>query len=84
MGALTTETTTDKNAGGQLLDVESSARFKPGDKLGVMLASGDVFRVVLMTVPSAEQLELTLPLPAAVAAGSVITNYSAVSQAQVE
>ena len=83
VGALTTVTTADAVAGAQLLDVDSSVRFLPGDHLGIMLDTEEVFRVVLMTVPSLTQIELTSPLPFAVSAGNIITNYSAVSTAQV-
>ena len=84
LGALTTTTTSDKPAAVQLLDVDSSVRFAPGDHLGIILNNAEVFRVVLMTVPGPTQIEITAPLPWEVSSGNMITNYSAVALAEVD
>jgi hypothetical protein len=83
LGPLTTKIATAAGAGDQVLTVETSVRFGDGDTLGVILDNGDIFRVVLMTVPSTTSLNLTRPLPQAAAVGNVITNYSAVAVAEI-
>lgn len=83
IGPLTTVLSVAAVAGDQVINVETSVRFFGGDHLGIILDSGDVFRVVLMTVPSATQLNLTAKMPHPAAAGNVITNYSAVVAAEV-
>lgn len=85
VGPLITKLSIAAVAGDQALNVESSVRFLPGDHIGIVLDTGDIFRAVVMTVPpGATQLNLTAKMPYSAAAGNVITDYSAVSTVEVD
>lgn len=84
VGALTTTITTSAGAGTTILDVDSSVRFAIADRLLVMLDNGDAFRTTVLGLPSMAQIELAAALPWAVSAGNVITNQTAVAQAEID
>lgn len=86
LGPLTTTTTAAAVPGATTLAVESSARFEGGDDIGVMLASGDVFRAQINSVVTTTSFTLTAAtkLPGSVASGALIINYDAVAEATVE
>lgn len=81
VGSLTTTVATAANAGVTNIEVDTSARFAAGDNITIVLASKDIFRAVVASVPSATHLALTVGLPGAVEANAMIVNYSAVAPA---
>jgi hypothetical protein len=83
IGPLETTTTAAASPGATTVSVASSARWGAGDHIGIMLEVGSVHRAVVQSVPDATSLELTVGLPGAAASGAIITNYSAVSTADV-
>lgn len=80
VGALTTEVVTAANAGATSIEVDSSARFTAGDRVTIGLASKDIFRTAVLTVPDASHIVIAPGLSGAVAVGASIVNYTAVSQ----
>lgn len=83
IGPLHTTLTAAASAGAILLNVESSTRFLTADVIGIMLANGDAERRVVFTAPSATSIQVTVPLTGPALAGAVITNFSAVSEADI-
>lgn len=81
LGPLCTTTTAAAVAGATTLNVESSVRMTGGDRVGVMLASGEIHRAVIQTVPTAASITLSVAtkLPGAVVSGAQVIDYSAVS-----
>lgn len=86
VGPLTTTVTTAKNPGAVQLPVESSARFEPGDNIGVMLANGDLHRAVINTILSGVLMAVTAAtkFPNHVSVGALVINYDAVAEAIIE
>ncbi len=79
VGPLLTSIATAASAGATVIDVSSSVRFLPGDHIGVLVNSGDTERHIVMSIPSATSIEMTLPLGDSVSVGNVVIDYSAVS-----
>lgn len=79
-GALTTTLTAAAAAGDYTLNVEHTERFFAGDEIGIMLTTGDMFRVrVLHLSSSAKTFGIFVPLPHGADLGALITDYSAIS-----
>lgn len=83
VGTLNTTVTARAAAGATILDVDSSVRFAINDRLLVMLDNGEAFRTTVLGVPSMTQIELAGPLPWSTSPGNVITDLSAVAQAEI-
>lgn len=65
------------------ITVESAVRFAPADRLGIILNDGNVKIGIVSTVPTPTTVTLTSRLGGAVSVGNVVTNYSAVSVADI-
>lgn len=83
IGPLLTNITTAASAGTSTIDVESSVRFLAADHIGVALDDGNIHRAIVMSIPSATSIELTLPLGGSVSVKNVVINYSAVSEPDI-
>jgi hypothetical protein len=83
IGPLQTSVSVAAVASDTTINVASSVRFSPTDRIGVMLDSGEVKRVTVLLVPSATSLQLTAALGGSAAVGNVVINYSAVSEADI-
>lgn len=84
IGPLMTEITEAASAGDRVIDVLHTDRFLPGDRIGLYLGSGDMYRAIVQIVESSTELRLTAPLPDAVAVGGVVVNFTAVSPPVLE
>jgi hypothetical protein len=80
IGPLTTSTTAISLPGSSTLLVESSLRFLAADRIGVMLSDGSLYRAIVLTVPDASTITLTIALPGTVPSGALVIDYSAVAQ----
>lgn len=80
IGPLTTTITAAAVAGATTISVASSTRFLAADHIGILLDGGDLFRVVIQSVPSTTSLLITNPLPGVISIGNAVTNYSVVSE----
>jgi hypothetical protein len=78
MGPLITSVSAAAAAGALTISVESSVRFSPGDRVSVVTVEGTL-NTTIASVPTATSLTLNAPLPCALAVGSQVTNYTAVS-----
>jgi hypothetical protein len=83
IGPLQTAISAAATASATTVSVASSVRFGGGDHLGIMLDDGSVKTAIVQSVPSAISLELTAPLGGSVSIGNLVTNYSAVSVADI-
>lgn len=83
IGPLMTTISAAASAGATTISVESSVRFGGGDHIGIGLDIGEVVRRIVMTVPDASTLTLTVGIPGSVSSGNVVINYSAVSAADI-
>lgn len=77
-GALTTEVVTAANAGATTIEVDSSARFEATDKITIVLASKNICRATVQSIPDASHITITSGLPDAVEVGASVVNTSAV------
>ena len=82
IGPLTTALSAAAATSATTLTVESSARFEPGDTIGIIAESGTVRRTV-DGVPSATSITLTAALGTTAASGSTVINYSAVAEPDI-
>lgn len=82
IGPLTTALTAAATAASTTLTVESSVRFEPDDHIGVV-ADHDTIARTVNTVPTSTTITITSRLGATAAIGSVIINYSAVSEPDI-
>lgn len=82
-GPLQTNLTAAATAGSVILNVESSARFLTADDIAVMLDNGNVVRRIILLIPSATSIQITVPLGGSAPSGALVTNYSAVSEADI-
>lgn len=82
VGALTTTVATAASAGETTIEVASSARFADTDKITIVLASKDVFRTTISSIPNASHIVITPALPDAAEANALIVNTSAVAGAE--
>lgn len=80
VGALRTTIAVAAAAGALTIELESTVRFDDGDKIGIMLATGDQFTVIVQNVNSSTQLLLTQPLPYGADVGAMVVNYTAVAE----
>ncbi len=80
IGPLQTVTTAAALPGSQVLVVVSSVRFLGGDHIGMTTTDGSLYRAVVAAVPDLVTINLIDPLPSGVPVGSVVIDYSAVSQ----
>lgn len=81
-GPLTGRVTADATASATSLTVDESARFRPGDIVGVY-SSGDLVRLTVDTIVDEFTISFTTILGGPVQAGTLITNFSAVSQPNI-
>ena len=79
IGTLRTEITTVALPGALTIEVLHTERFIAGDRIGLPLTSGDMYRAVVQEVTDTTHLLLTAPLPDGAPVGSIVTNYTAVS-----
>lgn len=80
IGPLQTVTTAASLAGSSTLTVESSVRFLVGDRIGVAISDGSIYRATVAAVPpDLVSLTLTVALTAGVPSGAMVIDYSAVS-----
>lgn len=84
VGPLRTEITAISAAGSREITVLHTERMLPGDRLGLMLDSGDLYRAVIQSVDSTTALTLTADLPGSIAVGSSVLDYTAISPANLE
>ena len=83
IGPLTTTIAANATAGNINIEVASTVRFLAGDKIGIMLSNGDLYRAVVQTVTDASHLALTAALPWAVETDALVVDFSAVSPSDV-
>lgn len=79
IGPLTTTLTADHAAGVTTIAVASSARMQAGDRVKVMLDSGDTFEVIVQNIPDAVSLVLTHALPWAASTGLAVVDVTAMA-----
>jgi hypothetical protein len=79
IGPLTTMVIATAAAGSTSISVESTVRMEAGDALTISLDTGDTFRVLILTVDSAETLTLASPLPQATSEGKQVVDNTAVA-----
>lgn len=77
-GYLTAEITADAAAGATRLTVDESARFHPGDVIGVYVG-GDLKRLTVLAIVDEFTISLTDPIHGTVASATTVINYSAVA-----
>lgn len=70
-------------AGVSTIQVDSSVRFLAADHIGVSLASGNIQNVIIQSIPSTTSILLANPLKENVSIGSVVTNYSVISEPNI-
>jgi hypothetical protein len=63
-------------AGADTITVASAARFEIGDRLGIVLDSGDVFSAQIEYLTGPNTLQLTSILPGATSPGNKVFNYT--------
>lgn len=78
-GPLVTALATAAVAGDQVLIVESSVRFEPGDQVRVMLDNGETFRTAVLAILDAATMTLALKLPWSAAVGQAVVNETAIA-----
>ncbi len=83
VGPLTTTTTLAAAPSDTTINVESSVRFFGSDVISLMTSSGDAKRFTILSIPTATSIALSAPLGASVPAGSLVTNFTAVSQVDI-
>jgi len=71
-------------AGATTITVDSTAGFKAGDTVAIMLDSMDRSLNVLSSVPDSATLKLTKPLPGSVSVGNDVIDYTALVPAKIE
>lgn len=79
VGPLRTEVTASSSAGSQTIVVLHTDRFVPGDHIGVLLNSGDLYQSIVQEVTDATHLLLTTALPGSTLVGGSVINFTAVS-----
>lgn len=79
IGPLTTTVSAAANPGATSISVASSVRFLAADHIGILLDSGDEYRVIIQDVPDSTSLTIAAGLPGGVSSGASVVNYSAVS-----
>lgn len=79
LGPLTTTLTSDVQAAGTTLPVESSVRMIIGDVLYVMLDTGSLQRVTVSSLPTSTSITCNPALTYKASSGNIITDNSAVS-----
>ena len=86
VGPLVTTTSAAAVAGATTVNLTSALNFEVGDRIGITLASGEVFRATVQTVPTTTQITLSssTKLPGPVSSGANVVNYSAVSTPSYE
>lgn len=67
------------NAAPFLLNFTSTVRMFIGDTVSVMLDNGEMFKVILVDVPSQTSVQTDRPLPSKASSGNVVIDISAVS-----
>lgn len=80
VGPLSTTISAAGVPGDTTISVTLSTRFFTTDQLGIVLDSGDVFRVTAQDVLDQTSITLADPLPGSVSPGNLVTNYSVVSE----
>lgn len=80
VGPLTTKLAAAALAGDQIIEVESSVRMEGGDRLSIMLDSGDTFRVIVQSLPDATHIELITKMPGSARQGMFVYDNTAMSQ----
>jgi hypothetical protein len=83
IGPLTTTISAAAAASATTVSVESSVRFLAADHISIILNDGSAKRFIIMSIPSTSSIELTEPLGGAVSIGNAVTNFSAVSSADI-
>lgn len=83
IGPLLTNLSAAALLGATTLNVESSVRFLAADSIGIMLDNTNVERHVILDIPTATSIRVTVGLGGPAASGNVVINYSAVSEADI-
>lgn len=83
VGPLKTTVTAAAPAGTQIISVDTTERFLMGDKVMIACANGEVWRTVIGSVVSGEQLMLVAALPCNIEIGAIVTNTTANSQPDI-
>lgn len=83
IGPLTTSVSAAASAGATTFSVESSVRFSATDNIGVMLDSGEVQRLIVLSLPTSTSIQTTTGLRGGVSIGNIVINYSAVSEPDI-
>lgn len=81
VGPLTTKIAVAAVPGDQTIEVESSVRMEPGDRLSIMLDNADTFRVLVLSLPDATHIELVSKMPGSARQGMFVYDNTAMSPA---
>jgi len=80
VGPLITKTSAAGDAGDQTITVETNARFRSGDRIRIVLNSGDVQSNIVTSISGIETVNFAFPLKEGVESGALVTNVSALSK----
>ena len=83
MARICSRSSTAAVAGAVSIAVTSSVRFAILDKIGIMLANGDLFRTAVTGVSDATHVEFSPALPWAVDVGALVTDFTAVAASDI-
>lgn len=83
-GPLVTEINDAHAAGRASLTVLDTTRMDNGDRIAIALDNGDVYFTTIQSVDDGETITLSQPIPSATSVGKKVTDYSAVSSADIE
>lgn len=83
IGPLTTELNGNHAAGVATINVTTSARFLPGDRVLIGLTNLQMFAVIVQGVPTLTTLTLVKPLPSGASNGAAIVNTTAVARSDI-
>lgn len=77
IGPLGTVTNADAAAGDVIIVLQSAVRMLAGDTITIMMDNGVEFLTTIALVLSAEEIEISAPLPWSVASGNDVLDYTA-------
>lgn len=84
IGPLVTEVNDTHVAGRFSLTLLDTTRMDIGDRISIVLDNGDIYFTTIQSVDDDATITLAAPLPSATSAGKKVTDYSAVSSAEIE
>lgn len=83
IGPLTTALSAAATTSSTSLSVESSSRFEPGDRIGIICDDGLTVARTVNTVPTTTSLTITAALRHNASIGNIVIDYSAVSEPDI-